>query len=264
MKLREKLKKLTKKELLDNLSIFEIKMPQSALKDKMIEGVAGFVQNKENKDVVEKIERKAKLVKAIVNFYGVISLEDIRMVLEKSLKSSIEAEELENFINNFYMIKGKLSYNEEKKLYTSLNVQDEQLDKIIEEINKMKTLHYNILPLSELLRYSDRNYLGKLSGMERIEKLIGEKRFARLIVDTKNDNVPADIFKNIFSEITTETKEQAQQLADEIMKFMNNIYLWVLKGHSPNEIMRNFKEKKIGRNDPCKCGSGKKYKKCCG
>ena len=24
------------------------------------------------------------------------------------------------------------------------------------------------------------------------------------------------------------------------------------------------KAKKIGRNDPCPCGSGKKYKKCCG
>ena len=24
------------------------------------------------------------------------------------------------------------------------------------------------------------------------------------------------------------------------------------------------KDKKIGRNDPCPCGSGKKYKKCCG
>nr|WP_053241426.1 SEC-C metal-binding domain-containing protein [Clostridium sp. DMHC 10] len=23
-------------------------------------------------------------------------------------------------------------------------------------------------------------------------------------------------------------------------------------------------ENKIGRNDPCPCGSGKKYKKCCG
>ena len=23
-------------------------------------------------------------------------------------------------------------------------------------------------------------------------------------------------------------------------------------------------EKKIGRNDPCPCGSGKKYKNCCG
>lgn len=25
-----------------------------------------------------------------------------------------------------------------------------------------------------------------------------------------------------------------------------------------------YKDKKIGRNDPCPCGSGKKYKKCCG
>jgi preprotein translocase subunit SecA len=25
-----------------------------------------------------------------------------------------------------------------------------------------------------------------------------------------------------------------------------------------------IKEKKIGRNDPCPCGSGKKYKHCCG
>jgi uncharacterized protein YecA (UPF0149 family) len=23
-------------------------------------------------------------------------------------------------------------------------------------------------------------------------------------------------------------------------------------------------KRKIGRNDPCSCGSGKKYKKCCG
>ncbi|KAB5148749.1 hypothetical protein GAC40_28460, partial [Bacteroides thetaiotaomicron] len=25
-----------------------------------------------------------------------------------------------------------------------------------------------------------------------------------------------------------------------------------------------FSGTKIGRNDPCPCGSGKKYKKCCG
>ncbi|MGQ9733412.1 MAG: SEC-C metal-binding domain-containing protein, partial [Candidatus Zipacnadales bacterium] len=24
------------------------------------------------------------------------------------------------------------------------------------------------------------------------------------------------------------------------------------------------KGRKVGRNDPCPCGSGKKYKKCCG
>ena len=27
---------------------------------------------------------------------------------------------------------------------------------------------------------------------------------------------------------------------------------------------RAEKQKKVGRNDPCPCGSGKKYKRCCG
>ena len=36
-------------------------------------------------------------------------------------------------------------------------------------------------------------------------------------------------------------------------------YLEQKKSHT---IVRN--ESKIGRNDPCPCGSGKKYKKCCG
>ena len=36
------------------------------------------------------------------------------------------------------------------------------------------------------------------------------------------------------------------------------------------EITKKYREdniahvEKIGRNDPCPCGSGKKYKKCCG
>ena len=29
-----------------------------------------------------------------------------------------------------------------------------------------------------------------------------------------------------------------------------------------NKSPENFKVNKIGRNDPCPCGSGKKYKKC--
>ncbi|MHC4292236.1 MAG: SEC-C metal-binding domain-containing protein [Planctomycetota bacterium] len=27
---------------------------------------------------------------------------------------------------------------------------------------------------------------------------------------------------------------------------------------------RQLDQPKVGRNDPCPCGSGKKYKKCCG
>jgi uncharacterized protein len=29
-------------------------------------------------------------------------------------------------------------------------------------------------------------------------------------------------------------------------------------------VVQVIREEKPGRNDPCSCGSGKKYKKCCG
>lgn len=46
----------------------------------------------------------------------------------------------------------------------------------------------------------------------------------------------------------------------------------ILSVEKREEIYKNFRnrntvkreEPKIGRNDPCPCGSGKKYKKCCG
>lgn len=47
---------------------------------------------------------------------------------------------------------------------------------------------------------------------------------------------------------------------------------WMMKNSSKKDLARMLKEPnepyvrgvKIGRNDPCPCGSGKKYKKCCG
>lgn len=36
----------------------------------------------------------------------------------------------------------------------------------------------------------------------------------------------------------------------------------ILKEYKDSKTIRN--ENKVGRNDPCPCGSGKKYKKCCG
>ena len=37
-----------------------------------------------------------------------------------------------------------------------------------------------------------------------------------------------------------------------------------LLGHKPENTKTVFNVNSIGRNDPCSCGSGKKYKKCCG
>jgi len=32
----------------------------------------------------------------------------------------------------------------------------------------------------------------------------------------------------------------------------------------PVGLLDEFPEFRVGRNDPCPCGSGKKYKRCCG
>ena len=42
--------------------------------------------------------------------------------------------------------------------------------------------------------------------------------------------------------------------------FKFKIYLYKEQKRSTTVV----KEKKIGRNEPCPCGSGKKYKNCCG
>jgi preprotein translocase subunit SecA len=35
-------------------------------------------------------------------------------------------------------------------------------------------------------------------------------------------------------------------------------------GDTQGSVQQVVRPDKIGRNDPCPCGSGKKYKKCCG
>ena len=51
-----------------------------------------------------------------------------------------------------------------------------------------------------------------------------------------------------------------------IMELNNKARLWVTYGNSPNELSSSqaTATPKVGRNDPCPCGSGLKYKKCCG
>ncbi len=54
---------------------------------------------------------------------------------------------------------------------------------------------------------------------------------------------------------------------DEFQRFLNfKMYQHNLEqsvSGLSRRYMVNFKEKKIGRNQPCPCGSGQKYKKCC-
>ena len=66
-----------------------------------------------------------------------------------------------------------------------------------------------------------------------------------------------------------------KKLLDLFMNLANAYPNWPNSGWSADELAERATGKKIfynedgspmkdGRNDPCPCGSGKKYKKCCG
>ncbi|MDD2216401.1 MAG: SEC-C metal-binding domain-containing protein [Eubacteriales bacterium] len=82
-------------------------------------------------------------------------------------------------------------------------------------------------------------------------------------------------------------ERQVNEVVQLVMELANNTRIWENNGHTPNEIFEKHEKphlrplpnkpfefdgadifdfktgKKVGRNDPCPCGSGKKYKKCC-
>ncbi len=50
----------------------------------------------------------------------------------------------------------------------------------------------------------------------------------------------------------------------ELSSFIREKGLWVFDDAVPNPKQATRQVQKVGRNEPCLCGSGKKYKKCCG
>lgn len=64
----------------------------------------------------------------------------------------------------------------------------------------------------------------------------------------------------------TRTPEQRQALAQQIEEGLVNIHAyWLPMREAIHERQLSKRMgKKVGRNEPCPCGSGKKFKKCCG
>ena len=68
------------------------------------------------------------------------------------------------------------------------------------------------------------------------------------------ENIPEEEIFDKLSEAITACDNFQQQMRE----FRANIHRLALRNQ------QSVRKKKIGRNDPCPCGSGKKYKKCCG
>lgn len=61
-----------------------------------------------------------------------------------------------------------------------------------------------------------------------------------------------------------ETRSLAADAPDLIPEFIAVLYEWTRTRRPTPDFAIPVRRQQVGRNDPCPCGSGRKYKKCCG
>ncbi len=118
-----------------------------------------------------------------------------------------------------------------------------------------------------LLQVVDSQWKDHLLAMDHLREGIGLRGYGQRDPLTEYKKEAFDLFGEMTNRINTETlsrlfkvRIQTENEAQRLEKKQKLIYNRG-EGSEPTTVR---KEKKVGRNEPCPCGSGKKYKKCCG
>ena len=177
-------------------------------------------------------------------------------------------EELTDYINKNLLKtkKIKLSQIENKTIEEATEIIYELLNEDYEE--KIKEMPWELVNEFEkaiALRVIDTNWMNHINNMEHLKEGIGLRGYANEDPLQAYIKEGYQIFDNMMAKISEEIsmfllRAEVRQNIErkEVAKpIINNKDEKTLKGGT-------HKKEKIGRNDPCPCGSGKKYKQCCG
>jgi preprotein translocase subunit SecA len=119
-----------------------------------------------------------------------------------------------------------------------------------------------------LLRVVDENWMEHIDAMDDLRRGIGLRGYGNTkpidaykqegfeMFDAMINGIKAEVTRRI---LVAEVKrpEESVQRRRVARESLNNV-------GGESEKPQPIRKTKIGRNDPCPCGSGKKYKKCCG
>lgn len=134
-------------------------------------------------------------------------------------------------------------------------------------------------PKEEFLRYTGDNFYEGTVHTSQLEKmLIGDykvppetaKRIvAEVVFSIQSESGMGETIQVLTNHGIMIPEESLHHVLNQLVEIHNTSRLWSNKGYTPNELAKLLgvgpnATGKIGRNDPCPCGSGKKYKKCCG
>jgi preprotein translocase subunit SecA len=119
-----------------------------------------------------------------------------------------------------------------------------------------------------MLQLVDSQWKDHLLAMDHLKEGIGLRGYGQRdpLVEYKREAF--NIFEEMSARITTETLSRLFKVqisrTEEIKNAPKRQKVSYNKGEGAEVRKPATREKKVGRNNPCPCGSGKKYKKCCG
>ena len=195
------------------------------------------------------------------------------ILTKKNLQSDVIdmiKEEIKKFVQ-FHSEK-EINYKEIAEISKSIFLVPDNLEKELEKIKNPEKISERLIELAEqgykkkeeeiekknmrqvekfvLLRSIDTLWMDHLDNMDHLRDSVSLRAYGQKdpLVEYKNEGIR--MFRRLLETIQT--------------TIVNTIYKVSLGPVPPQEnVVRAGDKKSVGRNDPCPCGSGKKYKKCC-
>ena len=119
-----------------------------------------------------------------------------------------------------------------------------------------------------LLENVDRKWMDHLDAMEDLKEYIGLNAYAQRDPIAMYRIQGADLFDQMVDDIKEDTVRKVLSVVPRVQKVERvQVAKPLIEGFAGGKgsvVRKPAVSKKVGRNDPCPCGSGKKYKKCCG
>ena len=120
-----------------------------------------------------------------------------------------------------------------------------------------------------MLKHVDHQWKDHLLGMDHLKEGIGLRGYGQREPLKEYQREGFELFGEMIDRIRNETIRELFRIRlarpEDLEEITRQEQGPINLSHTDESVSRTVKkEKKIGRNDPCPCGSGKKYKKCCG
>ena len=224
----------------------------------------------------EDSERYIEVVKYIVAFaeaYGVYEPEILVETFNIHNEEKLSLEEFDSIFEK-YATSSKIVKRYKEYIIESILLYNlESLEQLLEKRKEIK--EYYKLDKEKVEAYSKEFHCHMTEAhtglYDTFLKLCANKVIAdKLFEDICGPLVFSDVnIQYIIAElkkrnIQFNTMAEFQKVVTQIQKVNKNTRKWSLKGYTENELALIPSKKLLGRNEPCLCGSGRKYKKCCG